>query len=154
MRGAVEKRGIICPSAALAAARSTTPPPQSSSVTLPSGSGVYRIAERYEQEGVRYYPRRPPEYDRTAVPSWSWPDAAGAAGGRASPPPVGAAPAARAAAPPQCDSCDAASPSPENLDAKAEAPVTVVPVPAVTHLYVQVGAFSVRENAERLKNRL
>jgi rare lipoprotein A len=32
--------------------------------------------------------------------------------------------------------------------------VTTVPVPAVTHLYVQAGAFSNRDNAERLKQRL
>jgi rare lipoprotein A len=32
--------------------------------------------------------------------------------------------------------------------------VTTVPVPAVTHLYVQAGAFSSRDNAERLKQRL
>lgn len=32
--------------------------------------------------------------------------------------------------------------------------VTQVPVPAVTHLYVQAGAFSTRANAERLKVRL
>ncbi|MDE2182113.1 MAG: septal ring lytic transglycosylase RlpA family protein [Alphaproteobacteria bacterium] len=32
--------------------------------------------------------------------------------------------------------------------------VTTVPVPAVTHLYVQVGAFSNYQNALRLKNRL
>jgi rare lipoprotein A len=29
-----------------------------------------------------------------------------------------------------------------------------VPVPAVTHLYVQAGAFGTRANAERLKTRL
>jgi rare lipoprotein A len=32
--------------------------------------------------------------------------------------------------------------------------VTQVPVPAVTRLYVQAGAFSTRANAERLKTRL
>jgi rare lipoprotein A len=32
--------------------------------------------------------------------------------------------------------------------------VTTVPVPAVTHLYVQAGAFGSRDNAERLKQRL
>ncbi len=41
---------------------------------------------------------------------------------------------------------------------RAEEPVTgqvmQVPVPAVTHLYVQTGAFSSRANAERLKTRL
>jgi rare lipoprotein A len=41
---------------------------------------------------------------------------------------------------------------------RAEEPVTgqviQVPVPAVTHLYVQAGAFSTRANADRLKTRL
>jgi rare lipoprotein A len=32
--------------------------------------------------------------------------------------------------------------------------VTTVTVPAVTHLYVQAGAFGSRDNAERLKTRL
>jgi len=32
--------------------------------------------------------------------------------------------------------------------------VTQVPVPAVTHIYVQAGAFGIRSNAERLKDRL
>jgi rare lipoprotein A len=32
--------------------------------------------------------------------------------------------------------------------------VTTVPVPAVTRLYVQAGAFTSRDNAERLKERL
>jgi rare lipoprotein A len=52
------------------------------------------------------------------------------------------------------------SPTPTTLPSPrpAEEPVTGqvmhVPVPPVTHLYVQVGAFSSRANAERLKRRL
>jgi len=55
---------------------------------------------------------------------------------------------------------DVPSPSPERLDARLEAkadepPVaTTEAVPAAMHLYVQVGTFSIRENAERLKDRL
>src|SRR5207253_7750090 len=79
--------------------------------------------------------------------------------------PVAAAPATTPAPAPQPvlqdpPPPDVPSPSPEKLDAKLEAKadtppvVTTVPVPAATHLYVQVGAFSIKENAERLKNRL
>src|SRR4029077_3136339 len=82
--------------------------------------------------------------------------------------PAAAAPAVAASTPaPESNSFDVPSPSPEKLDAKLEsqseasaaavtaAPVvTTVPVRRVTHLYVQVGAFSIHDNAERLKNRL
>jgi rare lipoprotein A len=47
------------------------------------------------------------------------------------------------------------SPPPPAADAdQPDGEVTTVPVPAVTHLYVQAGAFSARDNAERLKARL
>jgi rare lipoprotein A len=86
--------------------------------------------------------------------------------------PVAAAPApapTKFAPAPQTDSSDMPSPSPEKLDVKFEPaapapeqreasadapPVSVVSVPAVSHLYVQVGAFSIRSNAERLRDRL
>jgi rare lipoprotein A len=272
MRGTAGRVTIVCASAALAAACSTSPGPYVSSVSLPSGNGVYKIGEPYEEEGVWYYPREQPEYDETGIASWYGGsfhghrtangevfDADGltaahptlpmpvnvqvtnldngkslvlrvndrgpfrrgriidvsahaaqllgfygkgtakvrvtylaradepgrapldsttttavaaaptAAVQVASLDPVASAPAAvavptatlAAARPPQPDpSADVPSPSPEKLDAtleaKAEEPATVttVPVPAVTHLYVQVGAFSIRENAQRLKNRL
>lgn len=45
-------------------------------------------------------------------------------------------------------------PPPQPVEEPVTGQVTQVPVPAVTHLYVQVGAFSSRANAERLKTRL
>jgi rare lipoprotein A len=274
MRGTAGRIAIVCASAALAAACSTSPEPGPyvSSVRLPSGNGVYKIGEPYEEEGVWYYPREQPEYDETGVASWyggsfhghrtangevfdadgltaahpTLPmpvnvrvtnldngksvvlrvndrgpfrrgriidvsahaaqllgfygkgtakvrvtylarsdepagtplDSATATAVAAAPTaavqvasldPVAAAPAAvatptatpAAARAPQPDpSTEVPSPSPEKLDAKFEAtadeppPVTTVPIPAVSHLYVQLGAFSIKENAERLKNRL
>jgi rare lipoprotein A len=46
------------------------------------------------------------------------------------------------------------SPSPAALDVQPTGQVTEVPVPAVTHVYVQAGAFSVYDNARRLRDRL
>jgi rare lipoprotein A len=274
MRGTAGRIAFVCASVALAAACSTSPEPGSyvSSVRLPSGNGVYKIGEPYQEEGVWYYPREQPEYDETGVASWyggnfhghrtangevfdadgltaahptlpmpvnvqvtnlengkslvlrvndrgpfkrgriidvsahaaqllgfygrgtakvrvtylaradqpggAPPDSATATAIAAAPTaavqvasldPIATAPAAVgvptvrpvAASVPQPDpSADLPSPSPEKLDAKLEAKaddppvVTTVPVPAVTHLYVQLGAFSIRDNAERLKNRL
>src|SRR5881394_643357 len=72
MRGIAGRAVIVCASAALAAACSTSPAPgpEVSSVSLPSGNGVYKIGEPYEQEGVWYYPREQPEYDETGIASW------------------------------------------------------------------------------------
>lgn len=48
-----------------------------------------------------------------------------------------------------------APPSEEQIAAtEPTGQVTTVPVPAVTHLYVQVGAFSTMENARRIQSRL
>lgn len=46
------------------------------------------------------------------------------------------------------------SPSPASLDVQPTGQVTEVPVPAITHIYVQAGAFSVYANARRLRDRL
>jgi rare lipoprotein A len=48
----------------------------------------------------------------------------------------------------------AQSPSPASLDSQPTGQVTEVPVPAVTHIYVQAGAFSVYGNALRQRDRL
>jgi rare lipoprotein A len=49
----------------------------------------------------------------------------------------------------------AAQPSEEQIAAtQPTGQVTTVPVPAVTHLYVQVGAFSTLDNARRIQSRL
>jgi rare lipoprotein A len=58
-------------------------------------------------------------------------------------------------APPATVPLPAASPSlpPSQADAQPNGEVTKVPVPPVTHIYVQVGAFSSEANAERLKDR-
>ena len=275
MRGFAGRLAIVCASAALAAACSTSPPPESgsevSSVTLPSGSGVYKIGEPYEEAGVWYYPKEQPDYDETGIASWYGADFHGhrtangeifdlngltaahptlpmpvnvrvtnlengkslvlrvndrgpfkrgriidvsqraaqllgfygkgtakvrvtylarsdepvgtpadsttetavaaaptAAVQVASLDPVVATPAttpspqpvAAEAPPPETPSSDVPSPSPEkldaNLEARAEEPavVTTVPVPATTHIYVQVGTFAIKDNAERLKDRL
>jgi rare lipoprotein A len=274
MRGTAGRILIVCASAALTAACSTSsgpePGPDVSSVSLPSGNGVYKIGEPYEQEGVWYYPLEQPDYDETGVASWyggefrgrrtangevfdadaltaahptlpmpvnvrvtnlengkslvlrvndrgpfrrgriidvsqraaqllgfygkgtakvrvtylaradepadAPADTATATAVAAAAPtaavqvasldpvvtvPAATAPAAASATPaPQPDSSDVPSPSPEKLDAKLaanadDAPVvTTVPVPAATHIYVQVGTFSIRGNAERLKDRL
>ncbi|HVZ70403.1 MAG TPA: septal ring lytic transglycosylase RlpA family protein [Rhizomicrobium sp.] len=45
-------------------------------------------------------------------------------------------------------------PPPQPVEEPVTGQVTQVQVPAVTHLYVQAGAFSTRSNAERLKTRL
>ncbi|HLY06072.1 MAG TPA: septal ring lytic transglycosylase RlpA family protein [Rhizomicrobium sp.] len=273
MRGFAGRFAIVCASAALAAACSTSPPPESevSSVTLPSGSGVYKIGEPYEEEGVWYYPKEQPDYDETGIASWyggefhghrtangeifdangltaahpTLPmpvnvrvtnlengksivlrvndrgpfkrgriidvsqraaqllgfygkgtakvrvtylaradEPAGAPADSTTETAVAAAPTAPVqvasldpavatpattprpqsvsadAAPAEIPSSDVPSPSPEkldaNLEAKAEEPavVTTVAVPATTHIYVQVGTFAIRDNAERLKDRL
>jgi rare lipoprotein A len=274
MRGSAGRIAIVCASAALAAACSTSPQPgpDVSSVSLPSGNGVYKIGEPYEQEGVWYYPREQPEYDETGIASWyggefhgrrtangevfdanaltaahptlpmpvnvqvtnlengksivlrvndrgpfkrgriidvsqraaqllgfygkgvakvrvTYLARADEPGGApihtttatavaaaptaavqvASLDPVAAAPASAPATTPAApapqpesspESSDVPSPSPEKLDVKFQANadeppvVTTVPVPAVSHIYVQLGAFSIKENAERLKSRL
>jgi len=270
MRGTAGRIVIVCASAALAAACSTSPAPEemAGGVSLPSGNGVYKIGEPYEQEGVWYYPQEQPDYDETGIASWYGGEFRGrrTANGevfdadaltaahptlpmpvnvrvtnlengkslvlrvndrgpfrhgriidvsqraaqllgfygrgtakvrvtylaRANAPanapadpatatvvaaaaptaavqvasldpvtamPAAAAPAATTPAP-QPDSSDVPSPSPEKLDAKLasnedDPPVVATqPVPAVTHIYVQVGTFSIKENAERLKARL
>jgi rare lipoprotein A len=58
-------------------------------------------------------------------------------------------------APPAVLPAPVASPSlpPSQTDAQPNGQVTQVPVPPVTHIYVQVGAFSNQANAERLKDR-
>lgn len=48
----------------------------------------------------------------------------------------------------------ALAPAPAPLNTQPTGQVSEVPVPAVTHLYVQAGTFSIRSNAERLKIRL
>jgi rare lipoprotein A len=58
-------------------------------------------------------------------------------------------------APPAAMPVPAASPSlpPSQTDAQPNGQVTTVPVPPVTHIYVQVGAFSNEANAKRLMSR-
>jgi rare lipoprotein A len=63
---------IVCASAAFAAACSTVPP-ETPTVSLPSGAGVYKIGEPYEQNGVWYQPHVQPDYDETGVASWYGP---------------------------------------------------------------------------------
>jgi rare lipoprotein A len=46
------------------------------------------------------------------------------------------------------------APSPAPPDTEPTGQITEVPVPAVSHIYVQAGAFGIRANAERLKERL
>ena len=72
MRGLSGRILIVCASAALAAACSTSPAPESevSSVTLPSGNGVYKIGEPYQEDGIWYYPKEQPDYDETGIASW------------------------------------------------------------------------------------
>ena len=276
MRGIAGRIVIVCASAALAAACSTSSPEPgpdvSSSVSLPSGNGVYKIGEPYEQAGVWYYPQEQPDYDETGIASWyggdfhghrtangevfdanaltaahptlpmpvnvrvtnlengkslvlrvndrgpfkhgriidvsqhaaqllgfygkgtakvrvtylaradepvSAPEDTTTATAVAAAAPTAAvqvasldpavatpettpAPQPVSAEPPSADTplSDVPSPSPERLDAKLEAKadeppaVTTVAIPTVTHIYVQVGTFSIRENAERLKDRL
>lgn len=278
MRGISGRIAIVCASAALAAACSTSPPPESevSSVSLPSGNGVYKIGEPYQEEGVWYYPKEQPDYDETGIASWYGADfhghrtangeifdvngltaahptlpmpvnvrvtnlengkslvlrvndrgpfkhgriidvskraaqllgfygkgtakvrvtylarsdePAGTPADTVTETAVAAAPTAAvqvasldpavatpatSPSPQQASayassadtessgslSADVPSPSPERLDRKLEAKadeapvVSTVPVPAVTHIYVQVGTFSIRDNAERLKDKL
>lgn len=275
MRGIAGRIAIVCASAALAAACSTSSPPEvgpeASTVTLPSGNGVYKIGEPYEEDGVWYYPKEEPDYDETGIASWYGGDfhghrtangeifdangltaahptlpmpvnvrvtnlengkslvlrvndrgpfrrgriidvsqraaqllgfygkgtakvrvtylaradePAGAPVESATETAVAAAPTAAVqvasldpavatpattpspqpvSADPQPANTalsDVPSPSPErldaNLEAKADEPpvVTTEPVPSVTHIYVQVGIFAIKDNAERLKDRL
>ncbi len=56
--------------------------------------------------------------------------------------------------PPPSAAAAETSPSPAALDVQPTGQVTEVPVPAVTHIYVQAGAFSVYGNARRLRDRL
>src|ERR1700733_7729135 len=72
MRGAVRQVAIVCASAAFAAACSTAPP-ETPTVSLPSGTGVYKIGEPYEQNGIWYQPHVQPDYDETGVASWYGP---------------------------------------------------------------------------------
>jgi rare lipoprotein A len=76
-------------------------------------------------------------------------------GARAAPTPVQVA----SATPPPVHVSSLAQPPVTGLDPTDDSDeqsdkVTTVPVPAVTHLYVQAGAFGSRDNAERLKQRL
>src|SRR5260370_42082625 len=75
MRGAMRRVAIVCASAAVAAACSTAPEtaPESPTVSLPSGTGVYKIGEPYQQNGVWYEPHEQPGYDETGVASWYGP---------------------------------------------------------------------------------
>jgi rare lipoprotein A len=281
MRGTAGRIAIVCAAAALAAACSTSSEPEigpeASSVSLPSGNGVYKIGEPYQEEGVWYYPQEQPDYDETGIASWyggefhghrtangeifdangltaahptlpmpvnvrvtnlengkalvlrvndrgpfrrgriidvsahaaqllgfygkgtakvrvtylARADLPGAPADTMTETAVAAAPAVAAAVPtatvqvasldpvvatpattpsPQtasddvppasASSADPPSPAPERpdatLEAKADEPpiATSVAGPAVTHIYVQVGSFSIRDNAERLKDRL
>ena len=66
-------------------------------------------------------------------------------------------PGSQAQTPPAVVDQRPATPIPQQLFAEADQPngqVTEVPVPSVTHLYVQVGAFSKAENARTLMARL
>ena len=60
--------------AALTVACGTTPPPESTTASLPSRTGVYRVGEPYQINGVWYYPREQPDYDQTGIASWYGPD--------------------------------------------------------------------------------
>jgi len=276
MRGTAGRIVIVCASAALAAACSTSsgpePGPDVSSVSIPSGNGVYKIGVPYEQDGTWYYPKEQPDYDETGIASWYGGEfhghrtangevfdanaltaahptlpmpvnvrvtnlengkslvlrvndrgpfrngriidvsqraaqllgfygkgtanvrvtylarADGPAGAPqdtttatavatsaptaavqvASLDPLVATPATTPAPQPvsaesppaDIPLSDAPAPSPERLDARLETnadeppAATTAAVPAVMHLYVQVGTFAIRENAERLKDRL
>lgn len=72
MRGALTRVAGVCALAVLAAACSTAPPssPEYPGVSLPSGTGVYKIGAPYEEKGVEYVPREQPDYDETGVASW------------------------------------------------------------------------------------
>ena len=74
MRGTAGRIVIVCAAAALAAACSTSSEPEigpeASSVSLPSGNGVYKIGEPYQEAGVWYYPQEQPDYDETGIASW------------------------------------------------------------------------------------
>jgi rare lipoprotein A len=59
--------------AALAAC-GTTPPPETTTSSLPSRGGAYRVGQPYQINGVWYYPREQPDYDETGVASWYGPD--------------------------------------------------------------------------------
>jgi rare lipoprotein A len=67
---------------------------------------------------------------------------------------LAAVPDAPVAPPVQVASLPKPAPDPAAPPAAATGQVTQVPVPATTHLYVQVGAFSSYENAMRLRNEL
>ncbi len=72
MRSALTKVVGVCALAGLAAACSTAPAsmPEYPGVSLPSGSGVYKIGEPYEEKGVEYVPQEQPDYDETGIASW------------------------------------------------------------------------------------
>jgi rare lipoprotein A len=72
MRSAMRQVEIVCALAAFAAACSTAPP-ETPTVSLPSGTGVYKIGEPYEQNGVWYQPHTQLDYDETGVASWYGP---------------------------------------------------------------------------------
>ncbi|MGH6875759.1 MAG: septal ring lytic transglycosylase RlpA family protein [Rhizomicrobium sp.] len=71
MRGAVQRVVFVAAFGALAAACSTGP--DTSSASLPSGGGVYKIGDPYEEAGVWYTPRVQTEYDETGIASWYGP---------------------------------------------------------------------------------
>lgn len=74
MRGALPRVALVCALAAMAAACSTAPVPEIPTVSLPSGNGVYKIGQPYEEDGSWYYPREQPEYDETGIASWYGPN--------------------------------------------------------------------------------
>ena len=84
--------------------------------------------------------------------------AAGRAGGAGGGERVGGGPQAPPIAPPvtavPLPSPVASAPTPAPAEAQPDGQVTRVPVPAVTHLYVQAGAFSSYDNARRAMARL
>jgi rare lipoprotein A len=72
MRGGVSGLIVVCAAAALLAACSTAP--ETSTVSIPSGTGIYKVGEPYEENGVEYVPREQIDYDETGVASWYGPD--------------------------------------------------------------------------------
>lgn len=254
MRGAAFRIAVVCAFGALAAACATAP--ETSTVSLPSGNGAYKIGQPYEENGVWYYPHEQPDYDETGIASWYGPNfhgkqtangeifdadgltaahptlpmpvnvrvtnlengrsiilrvndrgpfvdgriidvsaraaqllgfyekgtarvrvtylsradlpagapsegTAAVAAVRAAPTtavqvasldPVATPPPAPASDQPEASSYP--SPSPERLDSDQSVDAASAPVSSGSHYYVQAGTFAVRENAERLRDRL
>jgi rare lipoprotein A len=93
-------------------------------------------------------PSETPEAVATALPAAPTGDVETAA--------LNPVPGVATAAPLPVASAPAVVPPPPTapLEGQPTGQVTEVPVPAATHIYVQAGAFSMRSNAERLKDRL